>query len=178
MTETLAVVDAAADDAAALAEVAAVTFPLACPPSVTEADVADFLATVLSADRFADYLTAPDRAVLKAVGADGIVGYAMLVDGVVDDPDVRAAVTAVPTVEISKLYVLPDHHGEGVSHLLMSVALERARARGAAGVWLGVNQENVRAQRFYAKQGFERVGTKRFRVGDQLHHDFVLERRF
>ncbi|MFC9788458.1 GNAT family N-acetyltransferase [Rhodococcus sp. NPDC127528] len=176
MTGTLTVVEATAADATELAAVAAVTFPLACPPSVTDADVADFLATVLSADRFADYLAAADRVVLAAVGADGVVGYAMLVDGVVDDPDVRSAVTATPTVELSKLYVLPDHHGEGVSHLLMSAALERARARGAASVWLGVNQENVRAQRFYAKQGFAKVGTKRFRVGDQLHHDFVMQR--
>ncbi|MFE3292452.1 GNAT family N-acetyltransferase [Rhodococcus sp. NPDC059234] len=178
MTGILTVVEAAAADATELAAVAAVTFPLACPPSVTASDVADFLATVLSADRFAEYVAAPDRVVLEAVGADGIVGYAMLVDGVVDDPDVRAAVAATPTVELSKLYVLPDHHGEGASHLLMAAALERARARGAASVWLGVNQENVRAQRFYTKQGFARIGTKRFRVGDQLHHDFVLERRF
>lgn len=173
---TVTVVPAAPGDAAELAAVAAVTFPLACPPSVTDADVADFLSNVLSERNFDEYLAAEDRAVLAAVADGSIVGYAMLVDGVPDDPDVRAAVTLLPTVEISKLYVLPDHHGEGVSHLLMTAALDRARQAGAAGVWLGVNQENVRAQRFYAKQGFEKAGTKRFKVGDQLHHDFVMQR--
>ncbi|WP_137873227.1 GNAT family N-acetyltransferase [Rhodococcus sp. Q] len=174
---TVTVADATQADAAELAAVAAVTFPLACPPSVTTEDVADFLATVLSSARFSEYLEASDRAVLKAVVADRIVGYAMLVDGVTD-ADVRTAVTALPTVELSKLYVLPDHHGEGVSHMLMDAAIERVRSRGAAGLWLGVNQENVRAQRFYTKQDFERVGTKRFQVGDQLHHDFVMQRTF
>jgi diamine N-acetyltransferase len=175
VTVTVALADPS--DAAEIAAVAAVTFPLACPPSVTADDVADFLATVLSEDSFAGNMAAADRTVLKATSGGAVVGYAMLVDGVADDADVRAAVTVLPTVELSKLYVLPDHHGEGVSHLLMDAAVAHARSTGAAGLWLGVNQENVRAQRFYAKQGFAKAGTKRFRVGGQLHHDFVMERR-
>jgi ribosomal protein S18 acetylase RimI-like enzyme len=176
MPSQFAVVRAISSDAAELAAVAAETFPLACPPSATEADIADFVTSVLSEARFTEYLAAPDRTVLKAVGADGIIGYAILVDGTPDDPDVRAAVTLLPTLEISKLYVLPDRHGDGVSVALMTAALDHARALDAAGVWLGVNQENTRAQRFYAKHGFERVGTKRFLVGEQLHHDFVMQR--
>ena len=50
-----------------------------------------------------------------------------------------------------------------------------ARARGAAGVWLGVNEENARANRFYQKQGFALVGRKRFLVGDRWEDDFVRE---
>ncbi|MDQ4137674.1 MAG: GNAT family N-acetyltransferase, partial [Actinomycetota bacterium] len=38
------------------------------------------------------------------------------------------------------------------------------------------NQHNARANRFYEKSGFRTVGTKRFRVGAELHHDFVRER--
>jgi RimJ/RimL family protein N-acetyltransferase len=34
----------------------------------------------------------------------------------------------------------------------------------------------VRAQRFYAKSGFARVGTKRFLVGDRFEDDYVYER--
>ena len=37
-----------------------------------------------------------------------ILGYAMLIRGVPDDPDVQRAVTARPAVELSKMYVLPD----------------------------------------------------------------------
>ena len=40
-----------------------------------------------------------------------------------------------------------------------------------------MNQQNERANRFYAKAGFERVGTKRFLVGDRYEDDFVRERR-
>jgi ribosomal protein S18 acetylase RimI-like enzyme len=63
-----------------------------------------------------------------------------------------------------------------VASLLMSASLEAAAARKAAGIWLGVNEENARAQRFYGKHGFERVGSKRFLVGGRLEHDWVMER--
>ncbi|MGN2637126.1 GNAT family N-acetyltransferase [Nocardia takedensis] len=161
-------------DAEALSDVAAATFPLACPPDATPDDIDVFLAEVLSGERFGEYLTDPTRTVLKAVSGDDIVGYAMLHAGDPADPDVAAAVDLRPVVEISKMYVLPGHHGGEVAAALMRAALERAREDGAVGVWLGVNQENERAQRFYAKHGFERVGTKTFHVGTQIHQDYVL----
>ncbi|MFQ6330146.1 MULTISPECIES: GNAT family N-acetyltransferase [unclassified Nocardia] len=161
-------------DAEALSDVAAATFPLACPPGATADDIEIFISDVLSGERFGEYLTDPTRTVLKAVANGDIVGYAMLHAGDPADPQVAAAVNLRPVVEISKMYVLPGHHGSGVSKALMRAALQRAREEGAAGVWLGVNQENTRAQRFYAKHGFTRVGTKTFHVGNQLHHDFVM----
>jgi ribosomal protein S18 acetylase RimI-like enzyme len=161
-------------DAEALSDVAAATFPLACPPGATAEDIDIFISEVLSDERFGEYLTDPTRTVLKAVADDGIVGYAMLHAGDPADPEVAKAVDLRPVIEISKMYVLPGHHGAGVSKALMNAALERAREEGFAGVWLGVNQENTRAQRFYIKHGFSRVGTKTFHVGNQLHHDFVM----
>jgi ribosomal protein S18 acetylase RimI-like enzyme len=163
-----------------LADVAALTFPLACPPSATPADIAAFIAENLSATRFADYLADPDRVVLAAhdsVRSTGrILGYAMLIRGVVDDADVQRAVTIRPAVELSKMYVLPDGHGAGISTALMTATLDEARALGAACVWLGVNQENQRAQRFYAKHGFRASGTKTFRLGEGLEDDYVMVR--
>ncbi|MEW5810909.1 MAG: GNAT family N-acetyltransferase [Actinomycetota bacterium] len=159
-----------------LSDVAARTFPLACPPTCTPDDVAAFIAENLTADRFADYLSDPDRTVLTATDDGRIIGYAMLIDGVPDDPDVAAAVTARPTVELSKMYVLPDAHGAGASAALMSAALQHAGHSAAASVWLGVNQKNVRAQRFYGKHGFTVAGTKTFRVGAHTEADYVMVR--
>ena len=159
-----------------LADVAALTFPLACPPSVTPDNVAAFIATNLSRARFADYLTDPHRVVLSARDDDRMLGYAMLIRGVVDDPDVQRAVPLRPAVELSKMYVLPDAHGAGVSAALMAASIELATDDGAACIWLGVNQENQRAQRFYAKHGFRASGTKTFRLGAGLEHDYVMLR--
>lgn len=161
-----------------LADVAARTFPLACPPSVTSANIAAFIAANLSAQKFATYLTNPDRRVLVARPEHNgpIVGYAMLIHGLPDDADVRRAVTVLPTVELSKIYVLPESQGGAVSAALMTATLEHASSHGARSVWLGVNQENLRAQRFYTKQGFAVTGTKSFQLGSGVEHDYVLLR--
>ena len=58
----------------------------------------------------------------------------------------------------------------------MESSLSVARARGAAGIWLGVNQQNGRARAFYERSGFAVVGTKHFTVGTRVEDDYVLER--
>jgi ribosomal protein S18 acetylase RimI-like enzyme len=165
------------DDAALLHELAALTFGLACPPGTTEEAIADFVATRLSETSFAGYLADPAR-VLFIAEVDGTpAGYTMLISGEPADPDVAAAITVRPTVELSKVYVVEGHHGAGVGAALMSATLTVARERAAA-VWLGVNQHNARANRFYEKNGFAIVGTKKFLVGGKFEDDFVRERVF
>ncbi len=163
-------------DLSELAAVAAVTFPLACPPSVTPANAAAFIAENLTADSFADYLADPQRILLIARDDDRITGYAMLIHGVPNDPNVQQAVPLRPALEISKMYALPEVHGTGVSAALMTESLERGARSGAACVWLGVNQNNERAQRFYTKFGFRVGGTKTFRLGDRIENDYVMVR--
>jgi GNAT superfamily N-acetyltransferase len=164
-------------DVAELAGVAARTFPLACPPSVTPADIAAFIDANLSDARFAEYLADPQRLILAARRDDRMVGYAMLVRGVGDDPDVQHAVRIRPAVEISKMYVLPKNHGSGVSTALMDAALAAAAEWGAGCVWLGVNQKNERAQQFYKKSGFTVNGTRTFQLGGHTENDYVMVRQ-
>ena len=166
---------AVAADLNELSDVAAQTFPLACPASVSADNVAAFIAENLSEHRFRGYLADPDRLVLTARDDGRMVGYAMLIRGVPDDDDVQRAVTLRPAIELSKMYVLPDNHGAGVSAALMSSALDGARELRAHGVWLGVNQQNRRAQRFYGKHGFTICGTKTFRLGEAIENDYVME---
>jgi ribosomal protein S18 acetylase RimI-like enzyme len=159
-----------------LVDVAARTFPLACPPSVTAENIAAFIDENLSQARFRDYLADPDRALLAARDDNRIVAYAMLIRGLPDDDDVQRAVTLRPAVELSKMYVLPDCHGAGVSGALITAALKQATDMAAESVWLGVNQHNERAQRFYAKHGFTINGTKTFRLGASVEKDYVMVR--
>ena len=163
-------------DVTSVATLAALTFPLACPPHVTDAAKAAFIAAHLSPGSFAGYLADPARDVLVAEEGGVLLGYALLVAGEPADADVAAAIRIRPTVELSKCYVHPEHHGAGVAGALMDAALAAATGWGAAGVWLGVNQLNERAQRFYGKHGFTRVGVKRFLVGDRYEDDYVYER--
>ena len=151
---------------AEVADVAAITFPLACPASVSDEDVAAFVSRNLSARCFADYLADPRRAVLLAHDGERVVGYTMLVRGGVDGGD----------VELSKMYVLADHHRTGAATALMNAAISWAADCGARGIWLGVNEGNERAQRFYRKHGFTVTGTRTFTVGASVENDFVMGR--
>lgn len=175
---SITVVDATSADLAELADVAARTFPLACPPSVPAADITAFIGAHLCRERFADYLADTARIVLVAKHQARIAGYAVLVDGTADDAVRQAAaeglVVSGPATELSKLYVLPDQHGSGAAPLLMDTARRRAAAAGSRCLWLGVNQQNLRAQRFYAKQGFAVAGTRRFQLGAHFEHDYVM----
>ena len=174
--------NAGPEDAAALARVAAATFPLACPPHVTAEAIADFIAAHLSEARFGEYLVDPARQLLLLEAGEGdevddaVAGYAMVVHAAPSDPDVVAAIGSDPTTELSKLYVMPGHHGSGLASELMDAVVALAVAHGSSTIWLGVNQENERANRFYGKHGFEIAGPKRFLVGDRYEEDWVRVR--
>ena len=150
--------------------------PGSCPPTATPDNIASFIDTNLSAERFAEYLADPQRAILTAQREGRIIGYGMLIRGIIDDTDVQRAVEIRPAAELSKMYLLPDYHGAGVSKTLMQRALATAEEWGMRCVWLGVNQENLRAQRFYHKHGFKVNGTRTFQVGARRENDYVMVR--
>jgi len=162
-------------DAALLHELAAATFALACPPGTLQSAIDNFIAAHLSNTSFAGYLADPERELFIANVDATPAGYTMLVFGEPTDSDVATSITVRPTAELSKVYVLAGHHGTGLASELVRVTVEAARDRGVAGVWLGVNEENAKANRFYEKQGFARVGVKKFLVGEKWEDDFVRE---
>ena len=163
-------------DAHRVSALAIETFPLACPPGTTRENIDLFCSTKLSPQAFEAYLADSRIRVWCARRGDELAGYVMSVSGEPDDPVIAETVKARPTVEISKIYVRASAHGSGIAPQLMSVAVEEAKAEGAHSVWLGVNQQNQRANSFYERSGFLVVGERRFQVGDSLEKDFVREK--
>ena len=172
---TTTVRSATAADAELLHELARQTFPLACPPTTTPEAVAEFIARHLSVESFLSYLGDSAREILIGEVDDQPAGYLLFSSDEPSDPDVAAVLSARPTVELSKCYVLSDFHGAGVARALIEDGIARSRAHGFAAMWLGVNQENVRANRFYEKMGFRLAGTKKFLVGERWEDDYVRE---
>ncbi|MGK9147529.1 GNAT family N-acetyltransferase [Plantibacter flavus] len=167
---------ASVDDAATLVGLAAATFALACPPGTAQEHIDAFIAEHFTRERFDGYLGDQDRAITLVIDDEGTpIGYTMLVFGRTQDEDVLAALTQPPSVELSKVYVLPADHGRGTARALMAATLDVVRERGSGAVWLGVNQQNAKAIRFYEKSGFTIVGPKVFHVGPERHDDFVME---
>ncbi len=85
-------------------------------------------------------------------------------------------VTGVRPVELWRFYVDPDWHGRGVAAALLERVEDTARAHGAETLWLGVWEKNLRAQAFYRKHGFVRVGSHTFVVGTDPQTDLVMSK--
>ncbi len=79
-------------------------------------------------------------------------------------------------VELYQLYMLREWQGGGLGRALMERALGWMEGRSDGRPWIGVWSGNLRAQRFYTRFGFEKVGEYDFAVGDHRDHEFILRR--
>ncbi len=126
------------------------------------------------AEVYARYLAKAEVAVwlaLVAGGSGGAVGYAMLTPPELPEETVREG-----DLELKRIYALSRFHGAGVGQRLMTTAMAEAAARGATRVTLGVHAGNARAVRFYERNGFRKIGARKFQVGELLCDDFVMGR--
>lgn len=81
------------------------------------------------------------------------------------------------TIELHRLYVATSHQGKDVGRQLMELAIDYARKLKVDWIWLGVWEHNPRAQRFYAKWGFEKFSTHVFQMGDDAQTDWLMKKR-
>lgn len=79
-------------------------------------------------------------------------------------------------IEIERIYVKSDYHGQKVGQLLYEKALEIAEQEQMKYVWLAVWEENQRAIRFYTKNGFVAFDTHIFRLGDEEQTDIMMKK--
>ncbi|MFC0456410.1 ribosomal protein S18-alanine N-acetyltransferase [Arthrobacter liuii] len=94
---------------------------------------------------FLDELSQPEtRRYLVAETGDGIVGYAGLM-------------CIEPIADVQTIAVVPDFEGRGIGSTLLTELIDEARRRGAADVLLEVRADNPRAQKLYARFGFEQI---------------------
>lgn len=161
--------DAAAPDCDALSALMRETFVATFGHLYPPQDLADFLAASYSpAQQYAELID-PDTETRMAWRGDVAVGYAQI--GPFKLPYDAGPARAL---ELYRLYVRADVQGAGVAATLMDWAMDAMRARSATQAFLGVWCENHRAQKFYARYGFEKVGTYKFPVGATLDDEWIL----
>lgn len=86
-------------------------------------------------------------------------------------------VTGERCLEIARFYLLQEWIGCGVSQKLMQAVLDFAKENDFDTIWLGVWRFNERAQRFYQKWGFEKIGEHIFMLGNDPQNDWVMQRK-
>ena len=160
-----------ADDAAALSLLGQATFLEAFAGILNGPDILAHCAKAHAADVYRDWLADPRYRTWLALAKPGLapVGYAVLAPSDLPVPDPHPG-----EVEVKRIYLLNRFQGSGLGKLLMSHAIERARAEGARRLLLGVYSENAGAIAFYQRLGFETIGHRPFTVGTMVYDDFVM----
>lgn len=170
MTTDVLIRPARAQDATALAELAAVSFRAAYADgqqATTERYIADHYGPGKQAAELADH-----RLLYLVVELESaLIGFAMLAYGE-GHPDVAAS----RPIRLSRIYVAPASIGSGIGSRLMERCVEHAGERRHDVIWLSVWEENTRAVVFYDRWGFAAVGEMTFDFAGEPQRDFVMSR--
>jgi diamine N-acetyltransferase len=163
---------ATAADLETLLAVATRTFYDAFAATNTPENMQTYMSTAFTREQFQQELDDPHSTFLLAELAGHAVGYAKLIRSAVPE-----CVTEPNAIELSRIYVDQNVLGAGIGPALMQHCFAFARQDGFRSMFLGVWEHNPRAQAFYRKWGFERVGEHIFQMGDDPQTDWWMMRR-
>lgn len=157
---------ATAADASALGLLAMHVFIDTYAAAGIRADLAREALSVHGPDAFARHLADPALQVLVAERGDGLLGFA----------ETRRA-EAAGTVELTRLYVLPSAHRQGIATALLDAVEARERAAGSVELWLSVWDGNAKARAFYVARGFAETGATSYEFDGRVYEDIVCRKR-
>ena len=160
------------DDAAVLAELGTATFVETFGYLYTPEDLQAFLDESHTVAAYAKVLANQDYALWIAEDDAGrAIGYAQAGRCGLPHEDMRPE-----DGELKRLYVRAGIQGGGTGRALMDAAMAWLLRDGPRTLWLSVWSENLGAQRFYARYGFEFAGEYEFIVGAQRDREFLYRR--
>lgn len=160
--------EATATDAEAIADLSRQTFYETFAPHNTEADMEKFMTEQFTREALIAEVGAPGNMFLLALDNDEPAGYARLRESEKDK--------TLHQIEIARLYAATKRIGKGVGKALMQACIDVARAQQKKTIWLGVWEKNHRAIQFYTAWGFEKVGEHDFVLGNDVQHDWLMEK--
>lgn len=163
-------------DVPALTDLAVTTYIAAFGHSFTPEDLAAHLAHNLAPANIARFIAEDVVLVAELMTVTGgqLVGFVQF-----GTADPEYAPESSRDQELRRLYVLDEYQNQGTGTLLMEAALTHPQLQAAPAVYLDVWEHNHGAQRFYARHGFEVIGTRRFEVesGGETSLDLIMARR-
>lgn len=149
-------------DVKQLAEIAKLTFPLACPPTAQEKNLTPYINKNLNKEVFENYINNKTDYLLVAQIDDKIAGFGLLQNIHSDE------------AELSRLYILPIFHRLGIGAKLSKQLIQFATEKQIPNITLCVYKHNNKAKQLYKKLGFTFKEEYKFVMGDEIHNDEIL----
>ncbi|HWV28721.1 MAG TPA: GNAT family N-acetyltransferase [Dyadobacter sp.] len=137
----------------------------------TEENMAHYLKTGFSVEKVASELSNADSEFHLAYDGDDLIGYLKVNHG-----PAQSELKDDTALEIERIYVLRAWQGLKIGQLFYHKAIDIARERGYAYVWLGVWEENENAIGFYKRNGFVAFDKHLFTLGDDIQTDIMMRK--
>lgn len=156
------------DEVKELSVIARRTFFETFTGTCTDADMEGYLNQHYNTGQLGKELLDKETFIFMARAGNTPVGYLQFKEDYNSFPEIKKW----KALELKRLYVLGTFHGKGIAQMLMDFFLDFAIEKNYEMVWLGVWENNIRAQRFYAKYGFSDSGyTHDFPIGSTPQTD-------
>lgn len=150
--------------------IARTTFRQAFEADTRPADMDHYLEKDMSIAQLEKELQKPESLFFFAIYNNQVIGYLKVNWG-----NGQTELPLENAMEIQRIYVLVDFHGQQVGQKLMRKALQVARDKKVDAIWLGVWEKNLKAIRLYENNGFKAFGIHRFLIGNDLQTDLVMK---
>jgi diamine N-acetyltransferase len=158
-------------DTAALSDISKKTFYDTFTGTCTLDDMNIFLENYFNERQVAKELSNTDDLYFFAEIHDQPVGYLRFMEDYSNFPLMKQW----KAMELKRIYVLKEFHGKGIAQKLMDFVIDYCTKEKYEVIWLGVWENNLRAQKFYEKYGFENSGhTHDFPIGNTPQTDYWL----
>ncbi|MFT3904295.1 MAG: GNAT family N-acetyltransferase [Niabella sp.] len=137
----------------------------------TEENMNQYLEEKFSIEKLTAELNDENSLFYFAVSDNYVIGYLKLNTG-----QSQTELQDSKALEIERIYVLQAYHGKKVGQVLYEKAMQVAQQKNVPYVWLGVWEENLRAMRFYQKNGFVAFDKHVFRLGNEEQTDMMMKK--
>lgn len=157
------------NDAPVLAKISRQTFYDTFTGTCTEEDMQYFLEVYFNLAQVQTELNDPDDYYYFAEVDGEPVGYLRFMEDYRNWSEVKQW----KALELKRLYVDKEFFGKGIAQQLMDYFISFAQQNKYQVVWLGVWENNFRAQKFYEKYQFQNSGhTHDFPIGNTPQTDY------
>ena len=146
------------------------TFAASFGAENSASDMQKYLDENFNTEKVKSELENPDAEFYFAETDQQIVGYLKINTG-----NAQTETLIENALEIERIYVLAPYQGQGVGRLLFDKALEIAKSKAVENLWLGVWEKNLKAIRFYEKNGFVAFDQHIFKLGDDKQTDIMMK---
>ncbi|WP_147677911.1 GNAT family N-acetyltransferase [Algibacter pacificus] len=167
------IIKATVNDSALISKLGSQTFLEAHGDSGTKSEIENFLAEIYHENAIAKEFENQNVLYYLILFNDKVAGYSKIEIQVGNE-----LVEAENIAKLDRFYLLKEFYGQNLGLQFLKFNIEIAKQNAQTGLWLRVWTKNIRAIKFYEKNGFKNVGGCYFKISDTRinpNHTMYLE---